>query len=327
MKITNNITALNAVRQLNKNQKSAASSMAKLSSGYKINTAADDAAGLAISEKMRAQIRGLKQASKNSEEAISLIQTAEGALNELTSILQRMRELAVKASTETLEEADAVEIKQEFDNLINEIDDIATKTKFNRKALFDSTQVDGDDDGDGTSPVGDDDDGDGTSPVGDDDDGDGTSPVGDDDDGDGTSDGTTVPITTLKFIFQTGANEGDTLTLEIADVRSVSLQFDGSDDISDQAEARTIITKVDDALKFVYDQRAKLGAVQNRLEYKISNLDSSAQNLQSAESVIRDVDMAEEMVNYTSQEILQNAAQAMLARANQAPQAILQLLQ
>ena len=303
MKITNNITALNAVRQLNKNQKSAASSMAKLSSGYKINTAADDAAGLAISEKMRAQIRGLKQASKNSEEAISLIQTAEGALNELTSILQRMRELAVKASTETLEEADAVEIKQEFDNLINEIDDIATKTKFNRKALFDSTQVDGDDDGDGTSPV------------------------GDDDDGDGTSDGTTVPITTLKFIFQTGANEGDTLTLEIADVRSVSLQFDGSDDISDQAEARTIITKVDDALKFVYDQRAKLGAVQNRLEYKISNLDSSAQNLQSAESVIRDVDMAEEMVNYTSQEILQNAAQAMLARANQAPQAILQLLQ
>ena len=304
MKITNNITALNAVRQLNKNQKSAASSMAKLSSGYKINTAADDAAGLAISEKMRAQIRGLKQASKNSEEAISLIQTAEGALNELTSILQRMRELAVKASTETLEEADAVEIKQEFDNLIEEINDIATKTKFNRKALFDSTQVDDDADGDGSL--------DGVLT--------GTTNFE-------ASDGTTVPITTLKFIFQTGANEGDTLTLEIADVRSVSLQFDGSDDISDQAEARTIITKVDDALKFVYDQRAKLGAVQNRLEYKISNLDSSAQNLQSAESVIRDVDMAEEMVNYTSQEILQNAAQAMLARANQAPQAILQLLQ
>ena len=304
MKITNNITALNAVRQLNKNQKSAASSMAKLSSGYKINTAADDAAGLAISEKMRAQIRGLKQASKNSEEAISLIQTAEGALNELTSILQRMRELAVKASTETLEEADAVEIKQEFDNLIEEINDIATKTKFNRKALFDSTQVDDDADGDGSL--------DGVLT--------GTTNFE-------ASDGTTVPITTLKFTFQTGANEGDTLILEIADVRSVSLQFDGSDDISDQAEARTIITKVDDALKFVYDQRAKLGAVQNRLEYKISNLDSSAQNLQSAESVIRDVDMAEEMVNYTSQEILQNAAQAMLARANQAPQAILQLLQ
>jgi len=304
MKITNNITALNAVRQLNKNQKSAASSMAKLSSGYKINTAADDAAGLAISEKMRAQIRGLKQASKNSEEAISLIQTAEGALNEVTSILQRMRELAVKASTETLEEADAVEIKQEFDNLIEEINDIATKTKFNKKALFDSTQVDDDADGDGTL--------DGVLT--------GTTNFE-------ASDGTTVPITTLKFTFQTGANENDTLTLEIADVRSVSLQFDGSDDISDQAEARTIITKVDDALKFVYDQRAKLGAVQNRLEYKISNLDSSAQNLQSAESGIRDVDMAEEMVNYTSQEILQNAAQAMLARANQAPQAILQLLQ
>ena len=304
MKITNNITALNAVRQLNKNQKSAASSMAKLSSGYKINTAADDAAGLAISEKMRAQIRGLKQASKNSEEAISLIQTAEGALNETTSILQRMRELAVKASTETLEEADAVEIKQEFDNLIEEINDIATKTKFNRKALFDSTQVDDDADGDGSL--------DGVLT--------GTTNFE-------ASDGTTVPITTLKFTFQTGANENDTLTLEIADVRSVSLQFDGSDDISDQAEARTIITKVDDALKFVYDQRAKLGAVQNRLEYKISNLDSSAQNLQSAESGIRDVDMAEEMVNYTSQEILQNAAQAMLARANQAPQAILQLLQ
>ena len=304
MKITNNITALNAVRQLNKNQKSAASSMAKLSSGYKINTAADDAAGLAISEKMRAQIRGLKQASKNSEEAISLIQTAEGALNEVTSILQRMRGLAVKASTETLEEADAVEIKQEFDNLIEEINDIATKTKFNKKALFDSTQVDDDADGDGTL--------DGVLT--------GTTNFE-------ASDGTTVPITTLKFTFQTGANENDTLTLEIADVRSVSLQFDGSDDISDQAEARTIITKVDDALKFVYDQRAKLGAVQNRLEYKISNLDSSAQNLQSAESGIRDVDMAEEMVNYTSQEILQNAAQAMLARANQAPQAILQLLQ
>ena len=311
MKITNNITALNAVRQLNKNQKSAASSMAKLSSGYKINTAADDAAGLAISEKMRAQIRGLKQASKNSEEAISLIQTAEGALNETTSILQRMRELAVKASTETLEEADAVEIKQEFYNLINEIDDIATKTKFNRKALFDSMA-------DGVTSTE-------TTPF----------EVSDE------TDPTNWPaIKLIDFTFQTGANEGDTLKLQIADITSASLQFSTRDDstgeitindavmdISKQDLARTIITKVDDALKFVYDQRAKLGAVQNRLEYKISNLDSSAQNLQSAESVIRDVDMAEEMVNYTSQEILQNAAQAMLARANQAPQAILQLLQ
>ena len=311
MKITNNITALNAVRQLNKNQKSAASSMAKLSSGYKINTAADDAAGLAISEKMRAQIRGLKQASKNSEEAISLIQTAEGALNEVTSILQRMRELAVKASTETLEEADAVEIKQEFYNLINEIDDIATKTKFNKKALFDSMA-------DGVTSTE-------TTPF----------------EVSGETDPTNWPaIKLIDFTFQTGANEGDTLKLQIADITSASLQFSTRDDstgeitindavmdISKQDLARTIITKVDDALKFVYDQRAKLGAVQNRLEYKISNLDSSAQNLQSAESGIRDVDMAEEMVNYTSQEILQNAAQAMLARANQAPQAILQLLQ
>jgi flagellin len=269
MRINNNIMALNAHRQLGINQTGASKSMEKLSSGFRINRAGDDAAGLAISEKMRGQIRGLKQASRNAQDGISLIQTAEGALNETHSILQRMRELAVQSATDTNTDEDRAELQKEVAALIEEIDRIATDTEFNTQALLD-----------------------------------------------GTFTGKVVHI---------GANDGQVMDVEIDDMRATALGVNAVD-LSTQAGADDAIATIDSAIEDVSAQRSDLGALQNRLEHTISNLGTSAENLQAAESRIRDLDMAEEIMAFTKNNILQQAATAMLAQANMAPQSVLQLL-
>lgn len=364
MRIINNLQAMNATRQLNVNTNQAAKSMEKLSSGYRINRAGDDAAGLAITEKMRAQIRGLNQASKNSQEGISLIQTAEAALNETHSVLQRMRELAVQAATGTLQDEDRGQIDKEFKELMAEVNDIAEQTQFNKMNLLDGTfgtkiasdsQLKAEESGpitainlsgaksgteytltNGAS-------GELTLSAG------GVSQTitglgatysgtvnfdilgisltleGANLSGDSGLAGGIKTDSNAQVNIQTGANEGETLTLSIEDMTANGLGISDANTLTAE-NAANAITLIEDAIKLVSDERAKLGATQNRLEYKIKNLNSSAENLQSAESGIRDVDMATEMVNYTKNEILQQAAQAMLSKANLAPQSILQLL-
>ncbi len=287
MRINNNLMAMNAQRYLGVNNNNIQKSIEKLSSGYRINRAGDDAAGLSISEKMRAQIRGLKMASKNSQDAISLIQTAEGALNETHAILQRMRELAVQAASDTNQDEDRKAIQDEIKELTEEINRIAHQTEFNEKKLLngtlDSTATDG-----------------------------------------------------QSLVFQIGANNGQSIELDIAnmDVSALNLAEveDGKIskmliDVSTQNDADEAITTIEDAIKDVSAERSKLGAYQNRLEHTINNLNTSAENLTAAESRIRDVDMADEMMEYTKNNILAQAATAMLAQANQAPQSVLQLLQ
>ena len=273
MIIQHNMTAMNTNRQLGITNGNLAKSSEKLSSGYRVNRAGDDAAGLSISEKMRGQIRGLEQASTNAQDGISLIQTAEGALNEIHAILQRQRELAVQAANDTNVEADRDAIKSELDQLSQEITRIATQTEFNTMHLLDETGGDG-----------------------------------------GT------------FNFQVGANEAQNITVTITNMDAATL---GVEDVGveDYDTATASITTVNDALEAVSKQRSDLGAVQNRLEHTIANADNTAENLQAAESRIRDIDMAEEMVKYSKDTILQQAAQSMLAQANQANQGVLSLLQ
>jgi flagellin len=269
MRINHNIAALNTYRQLTMGTNAAAKSMEKLSSGLRINRAGDDAAGLAISEKMRGQIRGLEMAAKNAQDGISMIQTAEGALNETHAILQRMRELAVQAANDTNTTADRDEIQKEIDQLVNEIDRIGNTTEFNTQKLLS-----------------------------------------------GGINGT---------YFQIGANNGQTITLSINDMRAAALGVDTLM-VDTNANANSAITKIDAAISRVSSERSKLGAIQNRLEHTINNLGTAAENLTAAESRIRDVDMAREMMEFTKNNILTQAAQAMLAQANQLPQGVLQLL-
>lgn len=269
MRINNNIMAMNAQRNLTINNANQARSLEKLSSGLRINRAGDDAAGLAISEKMRGQIRGLQMASKNSQDGISLIQTAEGALNETHSILQRMRELAVQAASDTNVTKDRSAIATEMDQLQQEITRISTDTEFNTQKLLN-----------------------------------------------GTFSGK---------LFQVGANSGQIVSLSIASMDSAALSVNALD-VSSNGSASSAITAINNAIETVSAERAKLGAKQNRLEHTIANLDTAAENLQASESRIRDVDMAKEMMNFTKQNILSQAATAMLAQANQAPQGVLQLL-
>ncbi len=272
MRINNNLMAMNTHRQLGINTSEGAKSIEKLSSGSRINRAGDDAAGLAISEKMRGQIRGLSQASRNAQDGISLIQTAEGALNESQAILQRMRELSVQAANDTNVLADRQAVKEEVVALSKEVERIATSTEFNTQALLN-----------------------------------------------GTMNSAQIHI---------GANASQNITVAIGNMRATALGVGTAAvaAITTQAGANTLITTVNTALTTVSTERAKLGAVQNRLEHTIKNLDTGAENLQASESRIRDVDMAKEMMNFTKQNILQQAAQAMLAQANQAPQGVLQLL-
>lgn len=269
MRIQHNISALNTHRQLSFNNTQTAKNLEKLSSGFRINRAGDDAAGLAISEKMRGQIRGLEMASKNAQDSISLIQTAEGALTETHAILQRMRELAVQASNDTNVTADRDAIQDEIDQLVSELDRIAGNTEFNTQKLLD-----------------------------------------------GSFSGK---------VFQIGANSGQSITLSIGNMDSASLGVD-SLDVSDATNANSAITAINSAIETVSTERSKLGAVQNRLEHTINNLGTSAENLTAAESRIRDVDMAKEMMEFTKNNILSQAAQSMLAQSNQLPQGVLQLL-
>lgn len=280
MRINHNISSYNAQRQLTINNGAQSKSLEKLSSGYRINRAADDAAGLAISEKMRNQIRGLEQANKNSLDGISLIQTAEGALNETHAMLQRMAELYVQGANEVLTTTDAAKIDSEVSQLSAQINNIATQTQFNTKKLLDASVT--------------------------------------------------------SVVFQVGANLGETITLSLnaALATSLSVDFGGATGLQALANAGASLNQtsasnlsiVQVAINAVSDIRSNLGAVQNRLEHTINNLGTTAENLQAAESRIRDVDMAKEMSEFTKNGILQQAAQAMLAQANQQPQGVLQLL-
>ncbi|MGV8145778.1 MAG: flagellin [Alkaliphilus sp.] len=269
MRINNNLMAINTHRQLGITNAASGKAMEKLSSGFRINRAGDDAAGLSISEKMRGQIRGLNMASRNAQDGISMIQTAEGALNETHAILQRMRELAVQSASDTNVTADRVALQNEVSELVTEIGRIATATQFNTQVLL-------------------------TGGV-------------------------------AAAVIHIGANAGEALNLTIGDMQAGALGVSGIS-ISAQASADAAITTINAALESVSAQRSTLGAVQNRLEHTIKNLDNASENLLAAESRVRDVDMAKEMMNFTKQNILQQAATAMLAQANQAPQGVLQLL-
>ncbi len=273
MRINHNISALNTYRQLTTNTSSGSKSIEKLSSGLRINRAGDDAAGLAISEKMRAQIKGLDMASKNAQDGISLIQTAEGALNETHSILQRMRELSVQAATDTNTDTDRAELQKEVAELITEITRIGNDTEFNTKKL-----LNGD-------------------------------------------------FATTVLTFHIGANQGQSIALNIRDMRATAASVGVSAvSLSTQTGANAAIGTIQTAIDNVSSERAKLGAYQNRLEHTINNLGTSSENLSAAESRIRDVDMAKEMMEFTKSSILTQASQAMLAQANQLPQGVLQLL-
>lgn len=277
MIVQHNMTALNANRQLNITNGSLAKKTEKLSSGYRVNRAADDAAGLSISEKMRAQIRGLDQASSNAQDGISLIQTAEGALNEIHSVLQRMRELTVQAANDTNVTADRRAIAKEIRALTSEIDRIATQTEFNTMKLL-SGNFSG-------------------------------------------------------KVLQVGANGSQTISLKIGAMTAGKLGVSAGKIAAKISMASAngksitkLISVVNKAISKVSLQRSALGALQNRLEHTIANADNMAENLQSAESKIRDANMADEMVAYSSFSILQQAGQSMLAQANQSTQGVLSLL-
>ena len=275
MKINHNISALNAYRNLATNTTNTNKNLEKLSSGLRINKASDDAAGLAISEKMRSQIRGLNMAERNALDGVSLIQTAEGSLSSVHEMLQRMRELAVQSANGTFEDQDREAIQEEFNQLSQEIDRVSVNTEFNELPLLNGSKG-----------------------------------------GNGRL---------LELDFHIGANEGQTITLEIQKMSAEELGIDSLNVQSSDAAA-TAISKIDEAIAKVSAERSNLGAVQNRLEHTITNLQTMSENLTSAESRIRDVDMALEMTEFTKNTILNQAAQAMLAQANQLPQGVLQLL-
>lgn len=407
MRINNNLMAMNTHRQLGLTNTAGAKSMEKLSSGFRINRAGDDAAGLSISEKMRGQIRGLNQASRNAQDGISLIQTAEGALTEAHAILQRMRELSVQAANDTNTDSDRGALQNEVKQLVSELDRIGNTTEFNTKKLLDGSAVGVSEKVDGTAKLNNNSgikfatadlkalneaasaaatssqydgaitivkvegsdaiagnkfklilaNGDEEDLVG------GTAGFGIEiaDDGitftDGSYfaaavakldfDGGTTVIDNWKvgesmtFVFskdvaatdkleesimlQIGANAGQTTFVSIGDMRADALGV-ADLDISSKLSAMNSMETVQLAIEKVSAQRSSLGAMQNRLEHSIKNLDASSENLQASESRIRDVDMAKEMMEFTKNNILQQAAQAMLAQANQAPQGVLQLL-
>lgn len=270
MVVQHNLSAMNTNRQLGITTGAQAKSTEKLSSGYRINRAGDDAAGLTISEKMRSQIRGLNKASTNAEDGVSLIQTAEGALNEAHSILQRMNELATQAANDTNTDSDREAIDKELTALTAELDRIASTTQFNTMNLLDGNFKD--------------------------------------------------------KKLQVGALEGQTISIAIDAMNAQAIGITDID-VSDNAKAGESMTKIQKAISTVSAQRSALGAIQNRLEHTIANLDTTSENTSAAESRIRDVDMAEEMVEYSKNNILAQAGQSMLAQANQSTQGVLSLLQ
>jgi flagellin len=289
MRINQNISAMNTYSRLTAANASKSKSLEKLSSGLRINRAGDDAAGLAISEKMRGQVGGLNQAIRNAQDGISLIQTAEGALTETHSMLQRMRELTVQALNKgTNTNSDLSQIKKELDQLAKEITRIANTTEFNTKKLLNGS-------------------------------------VG----------------TGNELVFQIGANDKQTMKVAIGKMDAATLNVgSGTDEdtivnklvVEDGSGYKVnntsgILKTIDNAIETVSTQRSALGAAQNRLEHTINNLTATSENLSAAEARIRDVDMAEEMMEFTKNNILSQAATAMLAQANQMPNSVLQLLQ
>lgn len=275
MVVQHNLTAANTNRQLGITTSGLQKSTEKLSSGYKINRAADDAAGLSISEKMRNQIRGLNKASDNAQDGISLVQTAEGALNEVHSMLQRMSELSVQAANGTNDTTDRSSINDEIQQLKTEIERVGSTTQFNKMNILDGTFSTG-----------------------------------------------------ANKLLQVGANANQTIKVDIVALKSVvgsSLMTGLKTETA--TNAQSAITVVQNSIEKLSKLRSKLGAVQNRLEHTVANLDNISENTQSSESRIRDTDMAEEMVQYSKNNILQQAGQSMLAQANQANQGVLSLLQ
>ena len=271
MVVQHNLTAMNSNRMLNLTTKTQSKSTEKLSSGYKINRAADDAAGLAISEKMRRQIRGLTQASANAQDGISCVQTAEGALNEVHDMLQRMNELAVKAANGTNMDEDRKYIQQEVSQLTTEINRVAKTTTFNEQNLLNGS------------------------------------------------------FTNKKLQVGSEKDSGNQITISISAMNAGGLNVSGLS-VSKTSTALNAISTVKAAITKLNEQRSKLGAIQNRLEHTINNLDNVVENTTSAESAIRDTDMASEMVKYSNNNILAQAGQAMLAQANQSNQGVLSLL-
>jgi len=366
MRIQNNLNAMNSLRQLGVNNTQVGKNLEKLSSGFQINRAGDDAAGLAISEKMRSQIRGLEQASANAQDGISLLQTAEGGLNETHAILQRMNELATKGANGNLQSEDRTAISDELTQLNSEIDRIAKSTNFNGKNLLDGkfgVQLDA---ATSTVKVG-------TAAV-----------TGIDISGAKASTTYTIAAAAGKYTLTEGSNVQEvslaaatagTLNFDKMGVKiSVSaantdtglsaatvvtgaqvavniqigagtsneerlgLQISNMDtsatglntlsiSVADDATSRTAMDTIKTAIGKVSAERSKLGANQNRLEHTVNNLGVTQENLTAAESRIRDVDMAKEMMNFTKNNILSQAAQSMLSQANQQPQGVLQLLQ
>jgi flagellin len=292
MIINHNLSAMNAHRQMGINTGAASKSIEKLSSGQKINRAGDDAAGLAISEKMRSQIRGLDQGSTNAQDGVSLVQTAEGAMTETHAMLQRLKTLATQASNGTLQSADRGQVQTEVSQLKSEISRIASTTNFNGINLT------------------------------------------------GAAAG--------KVTFQVGGEAGNDISVQLSSAKSDNIgsrsaggfkntSFDGGTTqttasisnitLSSQQGAQASLKVIDDAINQISTMRANLGAVQNRLEHTITATDNTSENLQAAESRIRDTDMAKEMMSYTKNNILTQAAQSMLAQANQQPNKVLNLLQ
>jgi len=269
MVVQHNMQAMNANRQLGITTGNQAKSTEKLSSGYRINRAADDAAGLSISEKMRSQIRGLNKASDNAEDGISLVQTAEGALNEVHSMLQRMNELSTQAANDTNTATDRTAIKAELDQLSSEIDRVSSTTQFNTMNLLDGNFT--------------------------------------------------------GKLLQVGALSGQTIGISIGSMSAATLGVNALD-VTTNANAGASMSKVQKAIESVSTQRSSLGAIQNRLEHTVANLDTTSENTSASESRIRDTDMAEEMVEYSKNNILAQAGQSMLAQANQSTQGVLSLL-
>ena len=269
MVVQHNLTAMNSNRQLGITSALQAKSSEKLSSGYKINRAADDAAGLTISEKMRSQVRGLNRASDNAQDGISLIQVAEGALNETHSILQRMNELAVQAANDTNTQTDRGAIQQEINQLTSEIDRIQCTTQFNTQNLLDGSFE--------------------------------------------------------EKKLHVGALKDQTIDLSIKNMNADEIGVSGLE-VTEQSSAEDAIEKVQQGISSVSQQRSELGAIQNRLEHTVANLNNVSENTQAAESRIRDTDVPTEMVNFSKNNILAQAGQAMLAQANQSTQGVLSLL-
>ena len=291
MVVQHNMTAMNANRQLGITTSAQAKSSEKLSSGYRINRAGDDAAGLTISEKMRSQIRGLNKASDNAQDGVSLIQVAEGALSETHSILQRMNELATQAANDTNTTADRNAIQSEINQLTSEIDRIQSTTQFNTMNLIDGSYT-----GKNLQV------------------------------GSLSGQAILISIENMNATSLFGGTNG--AVSSVADVNTTNLKsYNTKLTVSSFNTAGSAMKSIQSAIALVSNQRSNLGAVQNRLEHTIANLDNISENTQSAESRIRDTDMAEEMVNYSKNNILAQAGQSMLAQANQSTQGVLSLLQ